>query len=202
MKPAKFEMRQVADLKNWEQNPRTILKKEFERLKAQIQQLGVYKTLLVNQDNIVLGGNMRLRAFQELGLKEVMCGVVQTENEAQMLEYALSDNDQAGVTDEQAVAQLAMLHPINSELYAIHSRPAKLLQTALQELSPDGKDDQFGLPDGEKEPFQQMTFALADEQVKLIKQALEKGKEIGGETFGNENTNGNALYWIVKQWLG
>lgn len=64
--------------------------------------------------------------------------------------------------------------------------------------------DEFGtdfeLPDGEKEPFGQMTFMLADEQSTLIKKAVADAHKIGGETYGNENSNGNALYWIVESW--
>ena len=64
--------------------------------------------------------------------------------------------------------------------------------------------DAFSLPDGEKPPFQQMTFTLADEQAEQIQNAitaargLEEFKYV--ETFGNENGNGNALYLLVMQW--
>jgi hypothetical protein len=64
----------------------------------------------------------------------------------------------------------------------------------------------FSLPDGDKAPFQQMTFTLADEQATVIKNAIEdiKGTEEYkyAETMGNENSNGNALYLIVAAWAG
>lgn len=142
---AKYEKRKVADLQNWEDNPRLIQKpEEFDRLKDQIKHLGVYKPLLINQQNIVLGGNMRLRAFRELGIEEVMCAVVLTDNRAQMLEYALSDNDSAGVTDVEKVQEMAVLEPsVRSELFAIHSRPATLVSKLKKRVSPDpeGQDD-------------------------------------------------------------
>jgi hypothetical protein len=62
----------------------------------------------------------------------------------------------------------------------------------------------FSLPDGDKAPFQQMTFTLADEQAEQIKNAITDIKETQEykycETMGNENSNGNALYLIVMQW--
>lgn len=59
-------------LKVWEKNPRFIEHKEdFERLKRQVQELGQYKPLLVTEDGIVVGGNMRLKAMQELKFQEV-----------------------------------------------------------------------------------------------------------------------------------
>lgn len=61
------------------------------------------------------------------------------------------------------------------------------------------------LDDGEKKPFQQMTFTLADQQAEFIKNALaevKKNKEYeSNDNFGNENTNGNALYFIVERYI-
>ncbi len=139
IKQARFETRKLSQLTNWDNNPRSILKEDYARLKGQISKLGVYKTLLVNQDNIVLGGNMRLRAFTELFGKdhEVMCGIVETADPGMMLEYALSDNDQVGTTDEQKLAEDCALHPIESELYAINSSPMKLVSKLKEEVSPN-----------------------------------------------------------------
>ena len=62
----------------------------------------------------------------------------------------------------------------------------------------------FSLPDGDKAPFQQMTFTLADEQATQIKNAIADIKKTEeykySETMGNENSNGNALYLIIMQW--
>jgi len=71
-------------------------------------------------------------------------------------------------------------------------------------LDPTQMGDEFTLPDGDKAPFQQMTFTLADEQAKQIKNAIADIKQTEeykyAETMGNENSNGNALYLIVMQW--
>lgn len=64
--------------------------------------------------------------------------------------------------------------------------------------------EDFSLPDGDKAPFQQMTFTLADEQAEQIKNAIADIKATEEykycETLGNENSNGNALYLIIMQW--
>ena len=66
-------------------------------------------------------------------------------------------------------------------------------------------DVSFSLPDGDKAPFQQMTFTLADEQANVIKNAIADIKKTDlykyAETMGNENSNGNALYLIVSEWV-
>jgi hypothetical protein len=74
----------------------------------------------------------------------------------------------------------------------------------------DANAEQFGegftLPDGDKPPFQQMTFTLADEQAAVIQNAIADMKATDeykyAETMGNENSNGNALYLIVAAWAG
>ena len=59
------------------------------------------------------------------------------------------------------------------------------------------------LDDGDKPPYQQITFTLADEQAKIIKEALLKLKSSEEfavvETYGNENSNGNLLFTLVTQ---
>jgi len=93
----------------WEKNPRNIKKKDFERLKAQIEKLGIYKPMIAVEEDgkyIILGGNMRLLACKELGHKEVEISIVTAKTEAERIEIALSDNDRAGEYDDQTLAEL------------------------------------------------------------------------------------------------
>jgi len=142
IKQAKYELRNISELKNWDNNPRSILEEDFNRLKGQIEELGVYKTLLVNQDNIVLGGNMRLRAFQKLGIKEIMCGIVETKDEGEMLKYALSDNDQMGITDDLKLAEVFALHPIDTKLFKVQSNVLRPLESIINPPEPIGGEDE------------------------------------------------------------
>lgn len=61
----------VSDLKLWDQNPRQIGKAEYERLKKRITERGFHDIIKVDTDNIILSGNQRRRALEELGVKEV-----------------------------------------------------------------------------------------------------------------------------------
>lgn len=59
------------------------------------------------------------------------------------------------------------------------------------------------LPDGDRAPFQQMTFTVSDEQAEQIGRALEKAKDAAPfADTGNENSNGNALARICEVYLG
>jgi len=106
-----METRKVAELKLWDKNPRNIKEKDFERLKKQIKELGQYKPLLITPDGTVLGGNMRLRAYRDMDIKEAWVSVVDPKNEEEALKYALSDNDRAGYYDNDLLANLSSAYP-------------------------------------------------------------------------------------------
>jgi len=64
----------------------------------------------------------------------------------------------------------------------------------------------FSLPDGDKQDIEQMTFTFSGKQAGVVKNAISEIKKTDDykycETFGNENSNGNALYLIINQWEG
>lgn len=105
------DVRAADSLKEWEGNPRSISKAGFSRLKRQIQKLGQYKPILITDDGTVLGGNMRLKAYQELGIKDIWVSVVSADTEEKKIEYALSDNDRAGKYDGDQLANLTGSFP-------------------------------------------------------------------------------------------
>lgn len=65
-----IETVKLSQLKAWEDNPRGVKKDDYQRLVNQIKNLKVYKPLLVNQDYVVLGGNMRLKVFIDMGFED------------------------------------------------------------------------------------------------------------------------------------
>ena len=184
IKQAKFETRKLSELTNWENNPRSILTEDFDRLKGQIARLGVYKTLLVNQDNIVLGGNMRLRAFKELfgDDYEVLCGIVETKDQGEMLEYALSDNDNAGTTDDLKLAEVFALQPIEMELYKIQSNVLRPLSHIINPPDPASGDDDQSVNDktANSSANKQIVLYYDDAQYEKILVLLEAlGSDMG-----------------------
>jgi DNA modification methylase len=57
-------------------NPRSITRKEIEKLKKSISTNGFVGTIVVNKDFTIIGGHQRVKALKELGEKEVWCSVV------------------------------------------------------------------------------------------------------------------------------
>lgn len=106
----------ISLLDNWDKNPRGIKEKDFNRLKQQIKNLGVYKALVACKENeryIVLGGNMRLRAYKELGHKEVFITEVEAKTDKRKTEIALSDNDSVGYYEYDKLYEL--LEPLKDD---------------------------------------------------------------------------------------
>jgi len=64
----------VTDIKSNPNNPRIIKDEKFEKLKKSIKEfpkMMALRPMVINEDNIVLGGNMRLKALKELGYTDV-----------------------------------------------------------------------------------------------------------------------------------
>lgn len=155
-RPTKYEYmketRKLSTLKNWDKNPRSIKDKDFERLKTQIRDLGQYKPLLITEDGTVLGGNMRLRAYKELGVEDVWVSVVDAPTEEKKLEYALSDNDRAGFYDEDLLANLIPDYPdFEWEQYAVDLGEPQTLDKLIESFKEVEEDEVPEVSEGEPE---------------------------------------------------
>jgi hypothetical protein len=177
-------------------NPRTIKDDKFFKLVQSLKDLpemAKVRPVVVNQDMVVLGGNMRLKAMKEAGWKEAPVEIVDWDEDKQR-QFIIKDNVGFGEWDWEMLA---------NEWDAEQLEDWALDVTGWK-LDPTQMGDEFTLPDGDKSPLQQMTFTLADEQVEQIKNAIADIKQTEeykyAETMGNENSNGNALYLIVMQW--
>lgn len=76
-------------------NPRVIKDDKFKKLVRSIREFPkmlLLRPIVVNKDMVVLGGNMRLRACREAGLKEIPIIVAEDLNEQQQREFIIKDN--------------------------------------------------------------------------------------------------------------
>ena len=58
----------INDLKEYEHNPRKISDKEFSKLVKSLQEDGYHQRILVNTDNVIIGGHQRKKALIKAGL--------------------------------------------------------------------------------------------------------------------------------------
>jgi hypothetical protein len=87
-------------------NPRLIRDGKFEILKKSIQddpEMTALRELLVVEHNgkyVIIGGNMRFRAMQDLGIKEAPCKIIPADTDVEKLKaYTIKDNAGFGEWD-------------------------------------------------------------------------------------------------------
>ncbi len=91
----KSELIPISKVKANPNNPRIIKDEKFKKLVKSIQefpQMLEIRPIVVNEEMIVLGGNMRLKACQEAGLKEVHIIKASELTEEQQKEFIIKDN--------------------------------------------------------------------------------------------------------------
>ena len=201
-----------SDLVFLEDNPRTITRDKLERLAERIKKDPTFfenRPCLVNYTGgqyVCYGGFQRSHAAAKiLKWKEVPCSVENDIPTEVMRERAILDNTHDGDWNADVLANWEFDIPQLRDMGVPEFVFGEVAADGY-ELNPDELDTGFSLPDGDRAPFQQMTFTLADEQATVIKNAIEQIKKTDdfnyAETHGNENSNGNALYLIVASWAG
>lgn len=190
------EIVNIKEVKNNPNNPRLIKDDKFKKLVQSIKnfpEMLNIRPIVVNENMVILGGNMRYKACLEAGLKEVPIIKVDSLSAEKQREFIIKDNVSGGEWDWGLLQE-----------WDVEELEDWGVDMVGFDLDSDELGTDFSLPDGDKAPFQQMTFTLADEQAEQIKNAIADIKETEeykyAETMGNENSNGNALYLIIMQW--
>jgi ParB-like chromosome segregation protein Spo0J len=97
----------ISDIKSNPNNPRLIKDDKFKKLVKSIQefpQMLEIRPIVVNQDMIVLGGNMRLKACKEAGLKEIPIIYADDLTDEQQRQFIIKDNVGFGEWDWEMIA--------------------------------------------------------------------------------------------------
>jgi len=97
----------ISEIKNNPNNPRLIKDEKFKKLVKSIQEFPKMleiRPIVVNEDMIVLGGNMRLKACKEAGLKEIPIIKASDLTEEQQKQFIIKDNVGFGEWDWDELA--------------------------------------------------------------------------------------------------
>ena len=191
-------------------NPRQWTQTDIDRTKKSLETDADFqedKPIMVvrHEDKLlVFAGNLRTTAAKALNWEtfDAMLYTPETEEDrATIKRRAILDNGSFGDWDMDMLANEWDDLPLRE--WGIDMPDWE--QKDVSEVSPDDFGEAFALPDGDKEPFQQMTFMLADAQAAEVKEAIEEAKGLEAYktmiTFGNSNSNGNAIALIIEQWI-
>ena len=192
-----IEKVKIEEIKRNPNNPRIIKDDKFKKLVQSIKdfpEMLEIRPIVVDENMIVLGGNMRLKACKEAGLKEIYIIEASELSEEQKKEFILKDNIGYGDWDWEMI----------STDWDVDLLDDWGLDVVGFDVDGDEFGEGFSLPSGEKKPIQQITFTLSDDQAEYIRNCIEEIKKTDDfkyiDKMGNENSNGNALYTILKLW--
>jgi hypothetical protein len=174
-------------------NPRVIRDEQFTRLVASLKsfpEMLALRPIVVNADRVVLGGNMRLRAAKEAGLKEVPVVIADQLTPEQQREFIVKDNASFGAWDWDVLANEWGDLPLADWGVDVPSFDAEAV------AMPD-------LPTAMDKTIEQMTFTVTADQADTIREAVAVAISAGPFVdTGNENKNGNALARLAEVALG
>jgi hypothetical protein len=96
----------ISEVKLNPNNPRLIKDDKFKKLVQSIKdfpEMLAIRPIVVNQDMVILGGNMRYKACKEAGLKEIPI-IITDLTEEQQREFLIKDNTSGGEWDWDILA--------------------------------------------------------------------------------------------------
>lgn len=191
--------KKVSELIPYINNSRNHSEEQITQIASSIKEFGFTNPILIDQDNSIIAGHGRLQAVKKLGYKEVSCIVISGLTKIQIKALIIADNQlalNASWDIDKLSLELDSLKDdnFNLDILGFNNDFLKDIQEEIIPLS-----DLPEIKDGDKEPFQQMTFIIHDSQIKFINLALEKVKsKFDLKNEYNQNINGNALTEICK----
>ena len=117
MKQSALERLKISQIKLNENNPRIIKDDKFKKLCASIREFPEMlelRPIIIDENNMVLGGNMRTLAARTVGLKEVPIIRADKLTELQKQEFIIKDNVSSGEWDWDVVANVYEQETINA----------------------------------------------------------------------------------------
>jgi len=139
----KVDKVKISEVKTNPKNPRLIKDDKFKKLVKSIQdfpQMLELRPIVVDENNIVLGGNMRLKACKEAGLKEVFIFKADNLTEQQKDEFIVKDNVGFGEWDWDILANEWDTDKLQDWGLDLP------LDVSVQEL--EAEEDDFDIPEG------------------------------------------------------
>lgn len=188
--------KKLTELIPYKNNPR----KNDEAVKYvanSIRDFGFKVPIVIDKNNVIVAGHTRYKASQQLGLKEVPCIVADDLTEDQIKAFRLADNK----VSEKAEWDIDLL---DTELDNILNIDMGEFGFDIGVFDSDEYGTEFELPEGDKTSLTNISFSFSQEQADYVNKMVKKMK--GTTEFKdfcyeeNNNSNGNALFLILKQW--
>lgn len=178
----KTEKVKISEVKPNDSNPRIIKDDKFKKLVRSIKefpQMLEIRPIVVDENNIVLGGNMRLKACKEAGLKDVYIIKASELTEEQKQEFIIKDNVGFGEWDWDMIANEWDVEKLDEWGLNVPMMPEEVDYSILDD---EDLDDQLSdMAEGVKKAIQiEFEAEHYEEAAELIKFWRQKELYIGG----------------------
>ena len=197
----KVERWPIARLIPYARNARTHTPEQVKQVAASMREWGWTIPVLADEKGGIIAGHCRVQAAELNGYSEAPVMVAHGWSEAKKRAYVLADNKlalNAGWNEELLGVELLELRDAGFEMPVI-GFDAGELEGLMREVAEAGYPV---LPEGDRAPYQQITFLLHDDQVKTVHEAIAAAKKHGPfENTQNDNANGNALARVCQTYL-
>lgn len=199
--PSNIEQLKVDDLLPYATNSRTHSPEQVAQIAASMVEFGWTNPVLIDARGTIVAGHGRVMAARKLGMETVPCIRLGHLTSAQVRAYVIADNKlalNAGWDDEMLKAELDILKEEGFEMGLTGFSDAELEKLLGKFEIGEGSMPELNSED--RQPIQQKTFTLHDEQAEEVDRAIAKAKELGLDNHPvNQNGNGNALAAICQE---
>jgi ParB-like chromosome segregation protein Spo0J len=191
----------LARLIPYARNARTHTPDQVKQVAASMREWGWTIPVLADEQGGIIAGHCRVMAAELNQYTEAPVMIARGWSEAKKRAYVLADNKlalNAGWNEELLGVELLELRDAGFDMPVI-GFDASELDGLMREVAEAGYPV---LPEGDRAPYQQITFMLHDEQVKIVQAAVSKAKQQGEFVdTQNDNANGNALARVCETYL-
>jgi ParB-like chromosome segregation protein Spo0J len=196
----KIEQRKVESLIPYVNNSRKHSDEQVAQIAASIKEFGWTNPILVDGENGIIAGHGRLMAARKLSMEEVPVIELAHLSDNQRKALIIADNKLA--TNATWDEEILFIEIENLKSFDFNLDLIGFNFEEINGIAENAIIDMPQLDDGDKKPFQQKAFILHDEQAEIVDNAITLAKTNPlADTGLNENTNGNALSLICKDWL-
>jgi ParB-like chromosome segregation protein Spo0J len=171
----------IQEVRPNENNPRFIKDYKFKKLVKSIKefpQMLKLRPIVVNSDMVVLGGNMRLKACKEAGLKEVWVLKADNLTEQQQREFIVKDNVGFGEWDWDVLGNEWNVQQLGDWGLEVWQPEEQVDYSILddEDFSSDLEDMKNGVKKAIQIPFELEHY---EEAFELVKYWREQGGYVG-----------------------
>ena len=194
-----LQTRKVSDLIPYINNSRTHSEEQINQIISSIKEFGFTNPILLEEENGIIAGHGRLMAVRKMGWSEVPCVTIKGLTKTQIKALNIADNQialNAGWDLEKLSLELESLKEGNFDLAILGFN-----KDFLSDIVIDQDNIETTMPvlkEGDKPPFQQITFTIHEENFPHIKKAMDKAKTKEIINDLDDNINAKSIIEICK----